>query len=160
MGKSSGGIRGGMRPKKNNNYGDFSNFYKNYTEEDLEKEKLRLKRDLENGYDDLKKKDIELSSKNLTDLQIKNRREPIINYIKSLKNQLNYLKNNDFKSIENKVYPNLKVGTGVNGNEETWRITTSISGVIGIYPKKFYSKQKAVLEFKKRIDVLKQNNNL
>ena len=58
------------------------------------------------------------------------------------------------------MYPNLKVGTGVNGNEETWRITTSISGVIGIYPKKFYSKQKAVLEFKKRIDVLKQNNNL
>ena len=35
MGDRAGGIRGNGKPKKNNNYGDFSNFYKNYTEEGL-----------------------------------------------------------------------------------------------------------------------------
>ena len=46
----------------------------------------------------------------------------------------------------------IKVGTGVFGENENWRITSKKSDLIGIFPKKNYSKDEAIKSFLEKIN--------
>lgn len=53
----------------------------------------------------------------------------------------------------------IKVGTGVFGENENWRITSKKSDLIGIFPKKNYSKDEAIKSFLDNIN-RSENKNL
>lgn len=59
------------------------------------------------------------------------------------------------KVTENEI----KVGTGVFGENENWRITYEKSDLIGMFPKKLYSKDKAIKAFLEKIN-RSENKNL